>query len=124
MIRFIIALILLSFISFGITYLLVSGGVIAHWPSFTHESLALLIISVGVLYRYLNRVDKAEQFISLYLLSMVVKLLAYGAYSFFMIARDESGAAYNLVFFLANYFVFTALEIGFLYQKTTGKKSH
>lgn len=124
MIRFVLALIVLSFISFSITYLLVSNDVIAHWPTFTHESLALLTISVGVIFRYLIKVDKAELFINLYLLGMVVKLLAYGAYSFFMIARDEAGAAYNLVFFLANYFVFTALEIGFLYQKTTGKKPH
>ena len=48
---------------------------------------------------------------------MAVKLLAYGAYMLGMILQDKAGAAANVVFFMVVYFVFTALEIGFLYRK-------
>jgi len=54
---------------------------------------------------------------------MVVKLIAYGAYCYFMISRDQPGSAPNLVFFLINYLVFTALEIVFLYKKTKAGKA-
>jgi hypothetical protein len=52
---------------------------------------------------------------------MAVKLLGYGAYVFFMITGDIAGAFPNVVFFMLTYFVFTALEIFFLYRKNATK---
>jgi hypothetical protein len=48
---------------------------------------------------------------------MVVKLLAYGAYNFVMIIDDRGGATENVVWFSVLYFIFTAVEIGFLYRR-------
>jgi hypothetical protein len=48
---------------------------------------------------------------------MVVKLLAYGAYNVAVIIMDRAGAPSNVVFFLVLYFIFTALEVAFLYRK-------
>lgn len=118
MIRFFIALLLTGLVSAGATFLLIETGTIPHWPSFAMESLILLILSMGIIFRYLYKISQPELFVSLYLLTMVVKLIAYGAYCYFMIASDQSGSAQNLVFFLVNYLVFTALEIVFLYKKT------
>lgn len=118
MIRFFISLLFTGLVSAGTTFLLIETGAIPHWPSFTKESLMLLILSMGIIFRYLYRIGQPELFVSLYLLTMVVKLIAYGAYCYFMISSDQAGSAANLVFFLINYLVFTALEIVFLYKKT------
>ena len=48
---------------------------------------------------------------------MAVKLLAYGGYAYFMISSDKAGAGLNVVFFMFAYFIFTGLEIAFLYRK-------
>lgn len=56
-------------------------------------------------------------FVTLYLLSMAVKLLAYGAYVVVMIIYDNEGATENVVFFMAAYALFTGLEVAFLYRK-------
>lgn len=118
MIRFFIALLLTGLVSVGATFLLIETGAIPDWPSFTKESLILLILSMGIIFRYLFKIGQPDLFVSLYLLTMMVKLIAYGAYCYFMIASDRSGSPQNLVFFLINYLVFTALEIVFLYKKT------
>lgn len=118
MIRFFIALLLTGLVSAGATFLLIETGTIPRWPSFAMESLILLILSIGIIFRYLYKIRQPELFVSLYLLTMVVKLIAYGAYCYFTIASDRPGSAQNLVFFLINYLVFTALEIVFLYKKT------
>jgi hypothetical protein len=90
---------------------------IAALPSFFFQTIIFLLFGTGLLFVYLYRFNKPDFFIQLYLLSMAVKLVAYGAYNFFMIMEDEVGATYNVIWFMTLYFVFTALEIGFLYQK-------
>ncbi len=87
-------------------------------PSFFFQTTILFYCLVrGLLYIYLYRFNKPDFFIQLYLLTMAVKLLAYGAYNFFMIMEDRQGAANNVVWFMILYFIFTGLEIAFLYQK-------
>ena len=71
---------------------------------------------------YLYKVNKPDFFVQLYLLTMAVKLVAYGAYNLLMILKDKSGAAENVVFFMILYLVFTTLEIVFLYRKITGSE--
>jgi len=122
LIRFFIALFFVGVISMGITYAMVFGGLLDSMPTFTTESLLLLIISIGIIFKYLIKVSQPQIFVNLYLLTMVVKLLAYGAYCFFMIAQDRASATHNVVFFLLNYLAFTALEIVFLYRKTKVEK--
>jgi hypothetical protein len=115
-----------------ILVLLVTGGVLAlsgivavqqhilsGLPSFFFETLIFLVFSTGVIYAYLYKAATPGFFVQLYLLSMSVKLLAYGAYNFIVILQDRPGAGANVVFFMIAYGLFTALEIAFLYRKIT-----
>jgi hypothetical protein len=86
-------------------------------PSFFYQTLIFLFFGTGLLFIYLYRFDKPDFFVQLYLLTMAVKLLAYGAYNFFMVLEDKMGARQNVVWFMILYFIFTVLEIGFLYRK-------
>jgi hypothetical protein len=52
---------------------------------------------------------------------MVVKVLAYCTYNLIMIMSDRPAAIGNVAFFMIAYFIFTALEIAFLYRKIAGQ---
>jgi hypothetical protein len=88
-------------------------------PSFFYQSLVLLTASTIGLYFYLLRVrkDRPDFFVHFYLVSIAIKLLAYGAYLALIIWEDRPGALENVVFFIAVYAVFTALEVGFLWRQ-------
>jgi hypothetical protein len=90
-------------------------------PSFTYQTAIFLVFTTIVIYVYLYKVNKPDFFVQLYLLTMAVKLLGYGAYAVFMILEDQHGAGKNVVFFLLLYVVMTALEISFLYRKIAGQ---
>ena len=93
-------------------------GVIHGLPTFFIPTLVLLAFTTSVIYVYLDKSGDAI-FVQLYLLTIAVKILAYGAYVFIMAYKDQQGAFMNVVFFLVIYFLFTALEIAFLYRKKT-----
>lgn len=119
MIRFLIALLA----SAG---LLALGGLYAHahgWivalPSFFYQTLIFLVFSTAMIFRYLYKSNKTGLFLQLYLLTMVVKFIAYGAYNLFVILEDKPGAASNVIFFMLGYFIFTVVEIAFLYHRIT-----
>jgi hypothetical protein len=99
-------------------------GWIAAAPSYYLQSLILLSLFTVVIYRYLDRLKNPGLFVQIYLLSMAVKLVAYGAYVILMILDDKAGANKNVLFFLVLYVIFTALEVGFLYRKIAGKRPH
>ena len=82
----------------------------------------LLAASTGIIFRYLHKADSGAFFVQMYLLTMAIKVLAYGAYNLIMILRDKGSAVENVVFFMVTYFIFTALEIGFLHRKITTRK--
>jgi hypothetical protein len=86
-------------------------------PSFFPQILVFLLFSTSLLFVYLYRAAKPVFFVQLYLLTMALKLLAYLAFNVVIILHDKAGAAVNVMFFLSVYFIFTALEIGFLFHK-------
>jgi len=88
-------------------------------PTFFYQTLIFLFITTGGLYRFLLKTkrERPDYFIQLYLLTMVVKLIAYSAYLFIVVRSQPQDMARNIVFFMAVYFVFTAIEIGFLYRQ-------
>jgi hypothetical protein len=88
-------------------------------PSFFFQTLILLLFGTGLIFVYLYRFDRQDLFVHIYLLSMVVKLMAYGAYNFFMVMEDEGGAVINVAWFMIVYLIFTVLEIVFLYPKVS-----
>jgi hypothetical protein len=100
-----------------------SRGWILQKPSFLYATIFLLTFVTGVIYRYLYKLRTPEFFVQLYLLLMVVKLMAFLGYNVFMVLKDKPGAAANVIFFLIGYFIFTTLEIVFLYQHITTKRN-
>ncbi len=119
MIRFGIALLVLASLLAGMTWMAHVQLWIEHLPSFFYQTSVFLVFSTTVIFVYLYKIDKPAFFTQLYLLTMVVKLIAYGAYVLIMILEDKEGAMMNVVFFMILYFAFTALEIAFLYGKIT-----
>ena len=117
MIRFFLALLVVALLLLLATWVMVTQQWIKALPSFYFQTMIFLLFGTGLLYIYLHRFNRPDFFVQLYLLTMAVKLLAYGAYNFFMIMEDEPGAVHNVVWFMLLYFVFTGVEIGFLYQK-------
>jgi hypothetical protein len=97
-------------------------GYIQQQPTFLTQTLILLFLSTIIIFRYLYNVKNPSQFVLLYLLLMVVKILAYLAYVLFIVLKDQPGATPNVVFFLVVYFVFTTLEITFLYRHLNAQK--
>lgn len=94
-----------------------SSGWLRQTPSFGLQTLALLFIGTVAIFAYLYKITKPQFFVQLYLLTMAVKLVAYAAYNLVMITRDRPGATANVAFFMLAYFIFTILEIGFLYRR-------
>jgi hypothetical protein len=89
-------------------------------PSFLHESTWLVAFITTIIFVYLyrlHRLGKPGIFVQFYLLSMVVKLLACFAYTILIILEDRPGAVANVVYLLIVYFLYTALEITFLYRR-------
>ncbi len=122
MIRFTAVLLCVALTVVGIGIFSVREGWIAGLPSFFYESIAVLSIFTLVMYRYLDRIADPGMFVQMYLLSMAVKLLAYGAYVVLMFIDDQSGANKNALFFLFLYVIFTAMEVLFLYRKIAGNR--
>jgi hypothetical protein len=116
LIRFVLVLLATAAVIAGFTWL-ASQQQWLPLPSFFYQTLILLAFSTVMIYRYLYKVDKSEYFVQLYLLTMTVKLLAYGIYNVFVVLQDKAGATANVVFFMVVYAIFTFLEITFLYRR-------
>lgn len=122
MIRFVAVVAVVSAAAFGLVTLMARLGWIDAVPTFSVQSTLTLAIFTVVIYRYLARLNDAAIFVQIYLLSMAIKLIAYGVYVVLMILEDKAGANANVLFFLLLYVVFTALEVTFLHRKTAGKR--
>ena len=94
-------------------------GWIPTLPSFLYVTTWLVALTTSILFVYLYRSDKTRFFVQFYLASMVIKLIAYLAYNLVVVLEDRAGAFANVIYFLLAYFLFTAIEIGFLYRKVS-----
>ncbi len=90
-------------------------------PAFFYQTLALLTISTVGLYRFLINIkrEKPDLFVQLYLATLAIKLLAYGAYIFVMVLQSPGQATGNVLFLMAGYALFTVVETVFLYRVVT-----
>jgi hypothetical protein len=116
--RFFVTLVIATFTIVAATLILRELQLLEMLPSFFWQTVILLFVTTGVIFLYLYQADE-KNFITLYLLTMIVKLLAYVGYNFIVIYQSKAGATANVVFFMVTYFVFTLLEIIFLYPKIT-----
>lgn len=90
-------------------------------PSYFYESLVLLFLGTTGIYFFLIDIKKQrpEYFTQLYLATLIVKILAYGAYVLYVVWDDQLQASNNALVFMVTYLLFTAAEIFFLYRKVT-----
>jgi hypothetical protein len=114
--RFILALLISSSAIYGTTFLLHQSGFLESFPSYFWPTLIFLNFSTLLIYFYLLRAGD-NSFVQLYLLTMVIKLLAYCAYNIVIILRDRENAGINVGFFLIAYLLLTTLELAFLYRR-------
>lgn len=121
MLRFIIVLLIAAALLAGFVLYGSDHGYFQR-PSFYMVTLIFLTFSTALIFFYLYTADRPGFFVQLYLLTMAVKLLASLVFCFVMISRDKPSAIGNVVFFMCTYFLFTAIEIGFLYGKISSRK--
>ncbi len=116
MLKFSITLSLLTLLIGGVVW---AGNL--PFPSYFFQSLILLYAGTAGLYYYLLKVrqTRPDFFVQLYLLTIAVKLLAYGAYLGYVIWDDPESSGANVVFFMSVYILFTVLEVGFLWRKVS-----
>jgi hypothetical protein len=114
--RFVFALLLTAGLILALVKFTVYSGWIQRAPTSALPTLILMVLSTAIIYRYLYRLQNPSQFVILYLLLMVMKLVLYLGYNIFLVLKRGSDAVPNVVFFLIVYCTFTALEIGFLYR--------
>lgn len=117
MIRFLASLVLTSALLTGSLLMAIRIGWMSGMPTFFIEIVVFLFLSTLGLYGFLLKASGGKNFIQVYLLTMVVKILAYAAFGLIVVYRDPEGAPSNVGIFAIAYLVFTALEIGFLYRK-------
>ena len=87
-------------------------------PAFLYQTLIFLSLTTIGLYRFLlkTKEERPDYFVQLYLLTLVIKLIASSVY-LFIVVQSQANPATDVVFFMAVYVVFTALEIAFLYKR-------
>lgn len=121
MIRFLIAtLATAGFIAWLVPYLY-EGGWLETLPTFYLHTLILVVFATVAIFTYLYRLKNPGSFTQFYLLLMVLKIVAFLAYNLVMVMKSKEYAAVNVVFFLIVYFIFTGLEIAFLYFHVSAK---
>lgn len=89
------------------------------WP-IPGAYLPVLLVNIGfggIVYRILAPLADPRTFTTLYLGSLVLKLLVHSGLMVAIGLNDPSGQVPNAVFLLIVYVLFTVLEIGFLYPK-------
>jgi hypothetical protein len=85
-------------------------------PSFLILILTVLAVATWLVYFFIQRTNR-EDFIRNYLLTVVLKLLLGGIFIFILLYIDKPSSDANAIFFMAVYFFFTGLEVGFLFRK-------
>ncbi len=92
-----------------------------HWfapiPSYAYEIIFFLGICTLVIFYFLIKRSRSPAFTQAYLLSVVLKMIGYGAFILVIIFRDREGAVANALLFMVVYVLFTAFEVGFLFKK-------
>lgn len=113
MLKFILTL---SAVTLAILVIALLG--IERQPVFLYQTLIFLFITTAGLFRFLlkTKEEKPDFFVQLFLLTLVIKLIASSVY-LFIIVKNVAQPASDIVFFMAIYTVFTALEIAFLYKR-------
>lgn len=74
----------------------------------------------GAALRTMNKAP--EDFIRVYLIATVLRILFFGTFIYVVILMDRPGVVENTAFFLLCYFLFTALEVFALFRQINAQK--
>jgi len=110
---------------FGAAMLIVLGAHLLHYwydvplPSFTFEIILFFCFTTLYVFHRLDTAKKTEpyDFIKLFMLSVVLKIIVSSVLVFVLFWKDPKGANGNALFFVINYLVFTGCEITVLTLK-------
>jgi len=104
--------------------LLLGAYLLHHWndiplPSFTIEIVLFFCFTTLYVFHRLDNAKKTESydFIRLFMLSVVLKIIVSSILVFVFFWKDPKGANANALFFVINYLVFTGCEITVLTLK-------
>jgi hypothetical protein len=86
-------------------------------PSCIWAMLLYFILSTAIIFFVLQRPLTPAVFTQMYLLTMVLKLITACMVILIVIFIDRSGAIANAALFIISYFLYTTLEVVFLYKK-------
>lgn len=113
----VVVLVLISLILIGI-----GNWFFTVLPPYFYQTIALLFMGTVGIYFYLLDVKKnrPEYFVQMYIATQFAKILAYGSYMLFVVWDDSNRASDHALIFMITYFVFTAIEVIFLYRKVRG----
>ncbi|MFY8037164.1 MAG: hypothetical protein ACOVMQ_08355 [Cyclobacteriaceae bacterium] len=97
---------------FAVTLALGKAEVIT-LPSFQNATLMVCAFSTAFIFFFLDRAHPQQplDFVRNFFLTVVAKLIGSGVYVFLILRLDPAGANTNVIFFILNYFLFTAYEI-------------
>lgn len=87
--------------------------------SFWIGTLSVMAVSFIVIFSFLRQtiLHRRDSFTRNYLLTIVLKMLLLGIFIFLVLKFDPKNLFFNAVFFLTTYFVFTGIELLFLYKE-------
>ena len=117
-----ISIILFTSLAFIFTpYIVLKQGWIESVPSFSIEIVSVLALLTLALFYYLQKIQQSnpQKFIQLYLLSITVKMVVGCVLILVIIFMDKEGAIANALLFILSYFLFTGVEIFFLWKGRT-----
>ncbi len=110
---------LLVVLSAAILWFTLLSGWISLAPSYAFEIVVLLALTTLVIYYYLFQWSKTKPqlFAQFYLLSIAIKIAAYGVFVAIIVVLDPKMAISNAILFLISYLLFTVLEVLFLFRQ-------
>jgi hypothetical protein len=112
--RFLVSLAVFAFVVVASTYALAWFS-ITPLPTMLWPTVFFTIICTSVMFRRVIQSTR-EQFMMVYLLTIVLKLLVSLIYAVVIMLLDKPGAVPNVLFFLLLYIVFTILEVIHLFR--------
>lgn len=122
MVRFLISLAIVTAVIIGAFLWALEILWIRALPSWWVHIMAYQLLTTGLIFMYLNgkASGDARAFVVFYLASVVMKILAGGAFVILMILGDRPGAYANVILFLIAYFSFTVVEVVHLFRRVQG----
>ena len=121
LLKFISTIFFTSLVFIFTPHIALKQGWIESVPSFSIEIVSVLALLTLALFYYLLKIQKSnsQKFVQSYMLSITVKMLVGCVMILVIIFMDRESAIANSLLFILSYFLFTGVEIFFLWKGRT-----